>query len=77
MFSVPGTFLFYFLKESCLEVLSKVFWAVLGLHCCAGFSLVVVSWGPLFVQASHCGGFSSCRAPALGCVGSVVAVPRL
>ena len=26
---------------------------------------------------SHCGGFSHCRAQAVGCVGSVVAVPGL
>lgn len=42
----------------------------LGLHCC-------IEWGPLFVAAhrlliaaaSHCSGFSYCRARALGCPG--------
>ena len=34
-----------------------LFLAALGLHCC--------------VQASHWGGFSCCRAQALGCTGSV------
>ena len=42
--------------------------AVLGLHCCVGFSLVAVSRGTLHcpVRASHCGGLSCCRAQAPG-----------
>ena len=35
-----------------------LFWAALGLHCCA--------------RASHCGGFSCCGARALGTQASVV-----
>ena len=49
-----------------------LFLAVLGLHCCVGFSLAVESRGLLFscdVRASDCsgfsGGFSCCRALAL------------
>ena len=54
--------------------------------CCAGSSLLrglFSSCGKrellssCSVQASHCGGFSCCRAQALGGVGSVVAVPGL
>ena len=52
---------FYFLNKFTL------FLAVLGLHCCEwAFS----SCGE---QASHCGGFSCCRARALGVRASVVA----
>ena len=63
-----------------------MFLAVLGFHCCTGFSLVVVSEGYFScgAQASHCGGFSCCRAQALVHTGfsscsmdSVVAAPRL
>ena len=46
-----------------------LFLAVLGLHCCAGFSAVVVSRGLLFSSgagASHCGRSSYCGARALG-----------
>ena len=39
------------------------FLAVLGLGCCAGFSPVAENGGFSF------GGFSCCRAQALGCVG--------
>ena len=41
---------------------------MLSLGCCMDFSLVVVSRGcsSCGVQASHCGGFSCCRAQALG-----------
>ena len=42
------------------------------------FSLVVVGAG-LFsncvMQASHCSGFSCCRAQALGCPGFIVVAP--
>ena len=43
--------------------------AVLGLHCCVGFSPVAVRRGLLFSSgagASHCGRFSYCGARALG-----------
>ena len=48
-----------------------LFLAVLSLHCCTGFSLAAVSRVTLHcgTWASHCGGFSYCRALALGCVG--------
>ena len=44
---------------------------MLGLRCCVGFSLVVVSGATLCRSAwtSHCGGFSCCRARALGLSG--------
>ena len=54
--------------------------AALGLRCCArAFSLVVASGATLRcgVQASHCGGFSCCRAWALGARASVVVAHRL
>ena len=46
-----------------------LFLAVVGLHCCVGFSVVVVSRGAYSscgARASHCSGFSCCRAWALG-----------
>ena len=48
-----------------------LFLAVLGLFCCASFSLVVASWADLHgsVQTSHCSGCSCCRAQALGRTG--------
>ena len=53
--------------------------AVLGLPCCTGFSPcgeqgLLSSCG---VKASPCGGFSWCRAQALGHTGSVAEAPRL
>ena len=56
-----------------------LFLAVLGLHCFESFSLVAESGGHSLVvhKASHCGGFSCCRAQALECSGSVAAVPGL
>ena len=54
---------------------------LLHLGCCVGSSLVAGKRGLLFgcdAWASHCGGFSCCRAPALGCAGaSEVAAPGL
>ena len=46
---------------------------MLGLHCCAGFSLVAVSgaYSSLQCAASQFGGFSSCRAWALSVQASV------
>ena len=45
--------------------------SALGLHCCAGFSLVVVSGGSSLVgaPASHCGGFFCYGEQALGLEG--------
>ena len=43
--------------------------AVLGLHCCTDFFSCCGERGLLSssgAQASHCGGFSGCRAQALG-----------
>ena len=50
-----------------------LFLAALGLRCCAGFSLVAVSWGSS-LGAVRCGQFSCCRAQALGAQASVVVV---
>ena len=38
------------------------FLAVLGLHCCPGFSLFAVNWGVVYSSCSvpHCGDFSCC-----------------
>ena len=47
------------------------FFAVLGLHCCLGFSPVTAR-GPLSspgAWAPHCGSLSYCRAWALGAPG--------
>ena len=53
-----------------------LFLAALGLHCCgrAGFFLVVQAGATLRcgAWASHCGGFSCCRARALGVRASAV-----
>ena len=53
-----------------------LFLAVLGLHCCAW---VFSSCGEqrCSALASHCGGFSCCRARALGARASVVVAHRL
>ena len=58
-----------FLKKKNLFI--YLFLAMLGLHCCSGFSLVVMSGGLLSscgVQAYR-GGFFCCRAQALGHLG--------
>ena len=52
---------FFFLKKKCLFI--YLFLAALGLCCCT--------------RASHCGGFSCCRAQALGAWASVVVARRL
>ena len=52
-----------------------LFLAVLGLCCCAGAFSSCGKQGATLrcgVQASHCGGFSCCRARALGAWASVV-----
>ena len=56
-----------------------VLWAVLGLHCCEGFSLVAASRGysAVAVQSSRFAGFTCCRAQARGCVDSGVAAHGL
>ena len=48
-----------------------LFLAVLGLRCCMGFFLVGKSrvFSSRGAQASHCSGFSCCRAQALGHMG--------
>ena len=74
-----------------LNILKKFYFllALCGFCCCAGFSLVGESWGYSHCNcnmwASHCGGFSCCKAQPLDCrrlqllqfVTSVVLVPRL
>ena len=56
-----------------------VFLAVLGLHCCTQAFSSPGKWGLLssVAQASHCSGFSCCRAQALEHVGSAVLDSRL
>ena len=53
-----------------------LFLAVLGLHCCVGFSLVAECAGYCGAWASHCGGFC-CGARAIDVWASVVTAPRL
>ena len=56
-------FLFYFLHN-----FIYLFLSLLGLYCRAGFSLVAMSRSYTLAageQASHCVGFSCCRAQAL------------
>ena len=59
--------------------LISLFLVVLGLCCCAGFSLVAVSGAALHcvAQVSYCSGFFCCRAQAQGHPASVVAVRGL
>ena len=55
-----------------------LFLAVLGLRCCLGVFSSCGEWGLLSgcsERASHCDGFSYCRAQALGMQSSVTAVP--
>ena len=53
--------------------------AVLGLRCCARAFSSCRKQATLLcgTRASHCGGFSCCRAQALGAQASVVVVHRL
>ena len=60
--------IFFFFFTFCLYM------AVLGLRCCASFSLVSKSGG---YSSLRCGGFSWCRAPALGHTGPVIAILEL
>ena len=57
-----------------LHLRKSLFLAMLGLHCCTGFSLVVVhGWGTWFiVAASFC-----CGTQGLGRTASLVLAPRL
>ena len=63
---------------SSIFLLFFFFWLYLGLHCCVGFSLIVVSWGysSCSAWASHCSGLydglSCCRAQALGQSSAIV-----
>ena len=62
-------FFLSFLNIYFINLFIHLFLAVLGLHCCAWAFSSCKDWG-LFsscgVGASHCGGFSSCGAWALG-----------
>ena len=62
-------FLSFFLRNFLFIIFIYLFLflAVLGLHCRMGFSVVGASGGyTCSAWASHCGGFSYCRAWALG-----------
>ena len=66
VFCVPKVILFFFLI---------LFLAVLSLHCCTQAFSSCGEWGATLrcsAPASHCGGFSCCRAQALGTQPSVV-----
>ena len=65
-------FFFSFKKQLYLLLL-----AVLGIFCWAGFSLAVESGSYSPAVTSHCGGFSSCRAHTLWCMGSAAGAPGL
>ena len=56
---------------SLLKIAFTYLLAVLGLRCCTGFCLVAASRATVQLQygASHCRGFSCCRASAPGHVG--------
>ena len=72
----PFPFLFFFL----INLFIYLFLSALGLHCCAQAFSSCGEQGLLFVavaQASHCRGFSCCRAWALGKRASVVVAHRL
>ena len=75
-----STFIYMYIYHYIFICLFVCFLAVLGLHCCTqAFSrcreqALLSHWG---VKTSHCGGFSCCRAQALGAQGSVVAALRL
>ena len=58
-----SSFLKYFLKSTvtlhlalCLFLKISLFLAVLGIHCCVGFSLAVMTYSSLECVASHCDG---------------------
>ena len=72
MYLCKGSLIFKFLK-----ILFT--YGCAGLPCCMGFSLVSASGGlcRYSVWTSRWGGFSCCRAQALGHMGPVLAAPRL
>ena len=55
-------------------LLINLFWLLWVFIAVRGLSLVAASWATLrcCAQASHCGGFSCCRARALGVWASVI-----
>ena len=65
----PSFILPFFLLSFIFEKSFYLFLAVLGLCCCTGFSVVAASVSSCSVQASHCTGFSCCRAWAPGSLG--------
>ena len=71
--SLLPLFYFYFSWMKALEnfffigfLVIYLFLAVLGLCCCAGFSLVAWAGATLCYSAFHCSGISCCRAQARG-----------
>ena len=70
---------FFFFIQFFKILFIYVFWAVPGLCCCAGFSLVVASGGysGRGAQGSCCGGFPGRGAQALGTRAAIVAAPGL
>ena len=75
----------YFFFNKCIETTHHflfiyLFLAALGLRCCVQAFLSLQRAGVTLhcgVRASHCGGFSCCRAWALGAVDSAVVARRL
>ena len=53
----------YFLYNFVYYIYLFLYLAVLGIHCCVGFSLAVMTYSSLECVASHCDG-SCCRAQA-------------
>ena len=65
-------FLSSFFKNKFIYLIN-LFLAALGLHCCTWAFSSCGERGLLFIaRASHCSGFSCCRARALGAQASVV-----
>ena len=85
-----GGSLFYFREATATEnqpliylfifnlfILLIYFWLCWVIVVARGLSLVAVSGGYSSLRASHCSGFSCCRARALGAQASVVVAPGL
>ena len=72
--SIIMCYYYYYFKKYVFTHLT-----VVGLCCCAGFLWLrgAGAFSSCGARVSHCGGFSRCRAQALGCMGSVVVVHRL
>ena len=70
---ITGFFIFHSFLKSWFIFGYAVFIAVCRLFSSSG------KWGLLFVvvRASHCSGFSCCKAQGLGCMGSVAVAHRL